>query len=82
MFKLAQVILLLRELIKSRICHHIETSQLICWANQLTGFYMMTTITFNELTTSILNVNMCNFYNLLYTFSNSPIETLAKENDI
>ena len=22
-------------------CHHIETSQLICSANQLTGFYMM-----------------------------------------
>ena len=24
--------------------HHIETSQLICRANQLTGFYMMGTL--------------------------------------
>ena len=30
-------------------CHHIETSQLICKANQLTGFYMMATLPFNEL---------------------------------
>ena len=30
-------------------CHHIETSQLICRANQLTGFYMMATLAFNEL---------------------------------
>ena len=27
----------------------IETSQLICFSNQLTGFYMMTTLAFNEL---------------------------------
>ena len=26
-----------------------ETSQLICRANQLTGFYMMATLAFNEL---------------------------------
>ena len=25
-------------------CHHIETSQLICSAHQLTGFYMMATL--------------------------------------
>ena len=28
---------------------HIETSQLICSANQLTGFYIRETLTFNEL---------------------------------
>ena len=28
-------------LIKRQNYHHIETSQLICRANQLTGFYMM-----------------------------------------
>ena len=28
---------------------HLETSQLICSANQLTGFYMMTTLPFNWL---------------------------------
>ena len=29
--------------------YHIETSQLICSANQLAGFYMMATLAFNEL---------------------------------
>ena len=37
-------------LIKRQSCHHIETSQLICSAaNQVTGFYMMVTLGFNEL---------------------------------
>ena len=31
-------------------CPHIETSQLICTANQLTGFYMRATLALNELT--------------------------------
>ena len=31
-------------------CPYIETSQLICRANQLTGFYMTVTVVFNELT--------------------------------
>ena len=30
-------------------CHHIENSQLIYSANQLTGFYVMATLAFNEL---------------------------------
>ena len=33
---------------KCQNCHHIETSQQICCANQLTGFYVMTTLAFNE----------------------------------
>ena len=36
-------------LIKPQSCQHIETSQLICFANQLTGFYMMATLAFNDL---------------------------------
>ena len=36
-------------LIKRQSFHHTETSQLICRANQLTGFYMMATLSFNEL---------------------------------
>ena len=36
-------------LIKRQSCHHTETSQLICSANQFTGFYMMATLAFNEL---------------------------------
>ena len=38
---------------KRRIYYHIETSQLICSANQLTGFYMMATLAFNQLKTTI-----------------------------
>ena len=30
-------------------CPHIETSKLICTANQLTGFYMTATVAFNGL---------------------------------
>ena len=37
-------------LIKSQSCHHIETNQLICRANHMTGFYAMATLVFNELT--------------------------------
>ena len=37
------------KLIKRQSCYHIETSQLICRVNQLTGFYMMVTVVFNEL---------------------------------
>ena len=36
-------------LIKCQSCHYMETSQLICYANQLTGFYMMATLAFNEI---------------------------------
>ena len=33
---------------KRQSCHHITTSPLICLANQLTGFYMMQPLAFNE----------------------------------
>ena len=35
--------------IKRQCCPHIETSQLICTANHLTGFYMSATLAFNGL---------------------------------
>ena len=35
--------------IKRQSCHHIETSQLICSKNQLTGFYMSATLAPNGL---------------------------------
>ena len=34
-------------------CYHIETSQLICKANQLTGFYMIVNLAFSELIASL-----------------------------
>ena len=37
-------------LMKHENCHHMETTQLIYPANKLTGFYMMATLAFNELT--------------------------------
>ena len=40
------------ELIKGQSCYHIETSPLICSTNQLTGFYMMVTLAFNELSST------------------------------
>ena len=36
--------------IKCQCCPHIEASQLICCANQLTGFYIRATVAFNGLT--------------------------------
>ena len=40
--------------IKYQCCPHIETSQLICCANQLTGFYMSATLTLNGLKAIII----------------------------
>ena len=34
---------------KCQCCPHIETSQLICTANQLTGFYLKATLALNGL---------------------------------
>ena len=53
------------KLIKCQCCPHIETSQLICTANQLTGFSMRATLAFNGL---IHNGNL----------SDQPVYTLLK----
>ena len=37
------------KLFNARRSHHIETSQMICSANQLTGFYMMGTLVVKNL---------------------------------
>ena len=42
--------------LKRRSYCHIETSQLICYANQLIGFYMMATLAFNESTFHIADI--------------------------
>ena len=34
----------------------VETSQLVCSGNQLTSFYMMTTLAFNELKSVFLKI--------------------------
>ena len=38
-----------RLLFQKQSCHHIETSRFIFSANQLTAFYMIATLAFNEL---------------------------------
>ena len=40
---------LIQKPIKCQCCPHIENSQLICFANQLTGFYMRATLALNGL---------------------------------
>ena len=44
--------------IKCQCCPHIETSQLICFGNQLTGFYMRATVEFNGLISFSLQLKM------------------------
>ena len=39
----------LHQPIKCQCCSHIETSQLICTVNQLTGFYMRATLALDGL---------------------------------
>ena len=45
------------ELIKRESCHHIETSQLISIANQLTGFYIIAALAFTELRRDQVRLN-------------------------
>ena len=48
------MIFLLFKPLKCQCCPHIETSQWICCANQLTGFYMRATLALNG-----LNIVLC-----------------------
>ena len=51
----------------SQFCPNIETSQLICCANRLTGFYMRATLTLNGLNKKIQpQVNFPGSYIKLY----------------
>ena len=50
---------------KRQSCHPIETSQIICIANQLTGFYMMATLAFNELVAVFRDIFNNSLYELL-----------------
>ena len=63
---------------KCQCCPHIETSQLICCANQLTGFYVMVTLASNGLNLlSNGNGNEC----YLIWFKNACILLLPWAND-
>ena len=46
------------QLIKRQNCHQVDTNQLIYSANQLTGFYIMATLTINELINKTTNCNI------------------------
>ena len=45
---------------------HIETSQLICFANQLTGFYMRAALAFNGLMPDEIRSSESMRFNLCY----------------
>ena len=51
-FSIGENVSITIQLVKRQSCHHTETSQLICRANQ---FYIMATLAFNEL--SHLNIS-------------------------
>ena len=67
--------ILLCQLIKRQSCHHIEISQMNCSANQLTGFYMIATLVFNELM-GVLFVSCLSFTE--YYTPQRCIQNLAK----
>ena len=51
------------EPIKCQCCSHIETSQLTCYANQSTGFYMRAILAFNGLKQIIKLLKNCKTQN-------------------
>ena len=74
------------QLIKRPICHHTETSQLICSSNQMTGFYMTTTLVFNVLMKNhgggfFIYHGHCQVFELTHLSSNPDKEFLLKEKD-
>ena len=75
------------EPIKCQCCPHIETSQLICFADQLTGFNMRTTLELNGLnevfTTEQIFLRARNFlylYPILFIYFNCiPSRKLSRD---
>ena len=61
------------------MCHHVGTSQLICGANELTGFYMLVTLAFNELklTWSQQNIKLRYFLSLEKTWMEGNISKIC-----
>ena len=61
------------------MCHHVGTSQLICGANELTGFYMLVTLAFNELklTWSQQNIKLRYFLSLEKTWMEDNINKIC-----
>ena len=49
--------------LRAKVANHIETSQLIYRANQLTGFYTMATLALNELIISMFIVRLLTPFN-------------------
>ena len=58
------------KLIKRQSCHHKETSQLICSANQWTGFYQIATLAFNELKV-VLHDQRCSYQRYRFSYHSS-----------
>ena len=61
--KIIIIIIIKNEAFNGQCSHHIETSQLICRANKLTGFYIMGTLAVKGLTQFIIIAsNAYNYY--------------------
>ena len=60
--------------------HHIETSQLICSANQLTDFYVMGTLVVKRLRRRVIWCIYCCFLTYFTPFSSVPVIDFAQVN--
>ena len=75
-------------LIKHQSCYYIETSQLICRANQLTRFYVMGTSAFNGLScltrdfTSVENRNLKKVMLLLLLLQSQSFTLNSRKDEI
>ena len=70
---LSAVRYLLHEPFTCQCCPHVETSQLICTANQLSGFYMRATFAFNGL-------KIITFGGVLFSTTSDTWMTFSYEN--
>ena len=71
------------KLVPKYVCQcypHIETSQLIYCANQLTGFYMRATLALNGLNTLPQNLGLKKAYVKEEVYINNPLDTGRKLN--
>ena len=64
----------LYQLIKHQSYYHIETSQLICRANQLTGFHMMAALASNDFKTNRNKIFKVYYWNILVWYALSSFK--------
>ena len=68
--------------IKHQCCPHIEISQLICYANQLTGFYMRATLAFNGLISHSIIFSDIKHKNIILTMWKRKVKKLQLQTSL